>query len=1081
MDKLCSELYQKKLEINSALFSRINNSEKKFILKNDLSDFKVMSNFIPKIFEILWENPKITADLIKYCDIDDIRETLANLFVNNFYQNILSNNYIENNLMFLLTLLIKDEINDLKNGENFESFLDSGSKVGYFIDELRKKNDVKCIFKNSILNIIADFEAMSSINFTLDIGQIVDRLKSKSLYEKSKIKENNIEKITSQKRNSDEIKEKIILPGERSQSCFYFFSREESNDKNEDSQFEQFAKEYIKPLTVSSCEKIRSELGTTNSNKNDYLTNIINNAKSENSYSNYKLLEKFNFYHKYSDKLTSIYISNFYLIKDFLDKFLEALDKNIIMLPYYVKCLCKIISVLIQKKFPDINIAKKNAFISQFLFKKLIMPIFADPGMELLINNFIISGFTLSNLNIINELLDKLFSGQLFCDNNNIHKNNYTTFNWYFIEKMPLVYNIFNKITDIELPSFIDDLINDKLDPNFCYNYFELNKGESITHNSICFSYSDLNAILLGFNKLKEKVDLTQYKEGNLLLKSLEKFNSDRNKDDLYKSERRNNNVSFVIVKGKERSDIDNIDDIDINNHTNSNPFLYVLKNKEKSLDNIYKEFVEINCESYYLIQNLKFNAKENKEIFDLTLESKYNYHIKELKTKDNPENIKKNVIIKIKNFLSDLLYNIDLLNKSNFIQSKISNTNEILNSINNYFKLSNFILVDTIPHEWYIESILNLIKNIPEEYAKNDLEKLYNEMEEEITLSMNNYNMDLLHECSEKLKHAEKEKKYYEIIYNIFKDLELNEKVKIIVENDFIPVKISFNYDEQHRTFKSFDIKKSKTKKKEFMRKESKVNIKNNKTYTKRCHSIKTFIENFPDFCMFYRNKDIDILEIEKSLLIPEKLKQYFFSIIREHLISEKKIENNDLVQIENKIYDYVMTKINPKIFPKEYSEDNNLFKNIFMLSWIEPKHFIQEKSGYIFETFLPEVIKNFGVIEDEPSPRKKIEYINSIFESISKVVLFNGGDKPLGVEDEIPILSYCFVKAQLKKIYSNLKFIQIYRNSLIEKGEENKLIQLIAVCDFIKDIKYKNINGVSEDEYNQKCKEAINKGAFG
>ena len=174
-------------------------------------------------------------------------------------------------------------------------------------------------------------------------------------------------------------------------------------------------------------------------------------------------------------------------------------------------------------------------------------------------------------------------------------------------------------------------------------------------------------------------------------------------------------------------------------------------------------------------------------------------------------------------------------------------------------------------------------------------------------------------------------------------------------------------------------------------------------------------------------------------------------------------------------------MTKINPKIFPKEFKEDNALFKNISMLSWIEPKHFIREKSGYIFETFLPEAVKIFGAIEDHPSPRKKIEYINSIFESISKVVLFNGGNKTLGVEEEIPILSYCFVKAQLKKIYSNLKFIQIYRNSLIEKGQENQLVKLIAVCDFIKDIKYKNISNISEDEYNQNCKEAINKGGFG
>ena len=1073
MDKLCSEIYQKKLEINSALFSRISQSEKNFILKNGLSDFKVMSTFIPIIFEILWENPKITADLIKNCDIADIRGTLANLFVNNFYENILSNNYIENNLMFLLTLLIKDEINDLKNSETFETFLNIDSKVGYFMNELRKKNDVKCIFKNSILNIISDFESMSSINFTLDVGQIADRLKSKSLYEKNKTKEKNIEKNNSKRKISEEINEKITILGETPQSCFYFFSHNKSNDENKESQFDNFAKHYIKPLTVSSCKKIRAELDSTNSNKNDYLTNIINNAKNENSYANFKLLEKFKLYHNISEQITSIYIANFYLIKDFLDKFLEVLDKNIIMLPYYIKCICKIIAVLIQKKFPDINIAKKNAFISQFFFKKLITPILVDPGIELLINNFIISGFTLSNLDIINQILDNLFSGQLFYDNNNINKNNYTTFNWYFIEKIPQVYNIFNTLTDIELPSFIDDLINDKLDPNFSYNYFELNKDESIIYNSICFSYNDLNAILHGFNKLKVKVNLTEYKDGNILLKVLEKFNTNKNKVDLYTSERLNNITSFVIVKGKEISDFEDINIVD-------DPFFNTLDN-EKTLNNIYKELVEVNCESYYLIKNLKFNSKENKEMFDLTFESKYNFHIKELKIKDNPENVEKNIIIKIKNFLSDLLYNIDLLNKSNFIQSKISNTSEILNSMNNYFKLSNFILDDIIPHEWYIDSILNLIKKIPEDYAKNDLEKLYNEMEEEITKSMNSYNIDLLHECSAKLKHAEKEKKYYEKICNIFKDLELNEKVKIIVENDYIPVKISFNYDEQQKTFKSFDITISKSKKKEFMKKENETNTKKNlSSIKKRCHSIKTFIENFPDFRKFYQNKDIGIIEIQKSLLIPEKLKQYFFTIIGEHLISEKKIGNTDLIQIENKIYDYVMSKLNSKLFPKEYEEDNKLFKNIFMLSWIEPKHFIKEKSDYIFETFLPEVIQNFNSIENELSPRKKIEYINSVFESISKVVAFNGGDKALGVEDEFPILSYCFLKAQLKKIYSNLKFIQIYRNSLNEKGRENQLIQLIAVCDFIKNIKYENMSNITEDEFNQKCQEAIRKGVF-
>ena len=75
-------------------------------------DFEVMSNFIPTFFDLLWSDPKLVADILKYCDVKDIKGNLAKLFINNFYKNILSNNYVENNLLFVLASLIKDEIDN---------------------------------------------------------------------------------------------------------------------------------------------------------------------------------------------------------------------------------------------------------------------------------------------------------------------------------------------------------------------------------------------------------------------------------------------------------------------------------------------------------------------------------------------------------------------------------------------------------------------------------------------------------------------------------------------------------------------------------------------------------------------------------------------------------------------------------------------------------------------------------------------------------------------------------------------------------------------------------------------------------
>ena len=107
---------------------------------------------------------------------------------------------------------------------------------------------------------------------------------------------------------------------------------------------------------------------------------------------------------------------------------------------------------------------------------------------------------------------------------------------------MPEIFEIFNKLTDIELPPFINDFINDKLEPDFTYDYFTLNKDESIMHKTICFTYKDLNAILNGISKLKENVDITQYKNGNIILKTYENiiFQIKRKKE--------NNIEAFVII-----------------------------------------------------------------------------------------------------------------------------------------------------------------------------------------------------------------------------------------------------------------------------------------------------------------------------------------------------------------------------------------------------------------------------------------------------------------------------------------------------------------------------------------------------
>ena len=107
---------------------------------------------------------------------------------------------------------------------------------------------------------------------------------------------------------------------------------------------------------------------------------------------------------------------------------------NINLLPYSVKSLCKIISILISNKFPEINEIQKYAYISCFFCGKLLIPILSNPAVNALIGEFIISENTLHNLNLINNIILKLTSDTLFEDST--FETDFTPFNWFFLDKI---------------------------------------------------------------------------------------------------------------------------------------------------------------------------------------------------------------------------------------------------------------------------------------------------------------------------------------------------------------------------------------------------------------------------------------------------------------------------------------------------------------------------------------------------------------------------------------------------------------------------------------------------------------------
>ena len=96
-------------------------------------------------------------------------------------------------------------------------------------------------------------------------------------------------------------------------------------------------------------------------------------------------------------------------------------------------------------------------------------------------------------------------------------------------------------------------------------------------------------------------------------------------------------------------------------------------------------------------------------------------------------------------------------------------------------------------------------------------------------------------------------------------------------------------------------------------------------------CKKIKSLINKFPNIKNDLVNqKENNIFEFIKLLKIPEQLDNYS-KFIKEYL---KTKDRNEIIQnideINNKIYDYILENLNSKLFPDEPSEiDIKISKN--------------------------------------------------------------------------------------------------------------------------------------------------------
>ena len=256
---------------------------------------------------------------------------------------------------------------------------------------------------------------------------------------------------------------------------------------------------------------------------------------------------------------------------------------------------------------------------------------------------------TLFNLKIISDILIFFSTFHLFKDKeeNNSLKGDFTPFNQFFVEKTPEIIDIYKSLIDVNLPKFIDGLIDKSInEEEYCFEFFNENPNQISFYQNILFNVQEFNTLYM--NILKFKKQLLDDAVDNNNQSQIKTSDNESKYAELKKRQLVNKkNIKKAVEKIKLQDNfelltklVNQVDYSITKTEVKSEGFF---SRKKTIIDK--KEKVR-----YFHYSQLLFNEKSNK-IFSLE-QKKFYYHIKEIKEKERKtkELIDKNNIIKCKN-----------------------------------------------------------------------------------------------------------------------------------------------------------------------------------------------------------------------------------------------------------------------------------------------------------------------------------------------------------------------------------------------------------------------------------------------
>ena len=766
-----------------------------------------------------------------------------------------------------------------------------------------------------------------------------------------------------------------------------------------------------------------------------YIRNQLILIESDyNVYSNKRFLENIQ-KSACSEKILYFYQKSFMITINIIIKIFNRLIEYIEIMPEEIKNISIMIMQSLKNKFNWISENEIYKYISEF-FIRIFKAYFLYPDYNALINSVILSENIKDNLKRIFNVLNKLMSGKFF--KNSDEECDFTPFNLFFLEFNPQIFTFCEKLLENKNFTPIENISNTIINN-------DLNNKININTISIIYSADQIYTLLnIINNNYKIFFDINENyteKEKEIINDFLKTFQKLKDNEELFIN---------LLKKGKEKNEI------------------------------------------FFFAYNEIIYSKKLQDILNRD-KNKY-FKILELKGDKTTEEVNINKIIRAKNLFFDLLYISPKLSKLTNVatDSKGKNTKEILIKLNKFFKgVSNYKekktkdnnIEDTdeninnneqskYPKDWYINSLIICLENLDNEYSNNDYKKLYNSIKEDLNKSINNYDFDELGKIVRDLKTITIFKNRFINLQEKNKNVAINIRIREIIENESIEVKILFIYNSKRKIFNITKIENNlNTSLNSSLNNSINSNINNyinniEEKLSIKCLTINDFIKKFPNFSLIQQRQDIDLFLIEKEVNLSYGLNQYF-NIIKTLINIKFTKEERNIVF--NKIQKYILIKIYDKIYPRESDKDDmKTFQKTIILSWVRPHHL--KLDNIYLDNFIPITTNYIHQLDNEKSPNGKFHIINEIFNAINNVLKFNKGSS-FSIDDIAPICEYCLIKAQPERLSSNLKYLQ---NFISNEGSDLRKMRFVILnncMNSIKEIDYNKLEGITQDEYNKLC----------